>query len=51
MLRTVGICVLVIIVLLVIFALLSRFNWNPLDRIATPSATTATTTTTTAAAP
>lgn len=36
MLRTVGICVLVVIILLVAFALLSRFNWNPLERIATP---------------
>lgn len=41
MLRTVGICVLVVIILLVGFALMSRFNWNPLDRLATPPPTAA----------
>lgn len=38
MMRTVGVCVLVVIVVLVLFALASRYNWNPLDRLATPSA-------------
>lgn len=40
MLKTVGIIVVVVLVLLVAFAVLSRYGWNPMERIATPPAPT-----------
>lgn len=45
MMRTVGIVVLVVLTLLVIFALLTRVGWNPLDHLATMRTTAGSTTT------
>jgi len=47
MLKTVGITALIVLVLLIAFALLTRYGRNPLDTLARPAPATASTTSTT----